>query len=256
MAAEAWLLRGADAMWGRLDAPPNFPRDPTRLARYGFRVRLMGVPALRLSVVAERLRSRDFPCPPAEPDRELRGCLVHFNETTFLFFDSRDDAAEQRYTIAHELAHLWLEILEQRERVRRRLGEPTLEVLDGVRPPTGPERFQAILAGVTLQLQHHLLERDQELGVQDGGVLLAEERADRLALELLAPADEARRRLPADGAWDQWVPEATARLETAFGLPRPIAKAYARRLGQEAGLRQDFWGWMSGAHLASRRKGR
>ena len=256
MAAEAWLLRATAAMWRRLDEPIAFPREPARLARYGFRARLVESPSLHLQTVVDWLQHRQLPAPAAEPNRALRGCLVHFNATAYLFYDSRDDASEQRYTIAHELAHLWLEILERRERVRRRLGAAALDVLDGRRAATGPEQFHALLSGVTLQVQHHLLKRDEGLGVRDGGIMLAEERADQLALELLAPADEALRRLPPRAAWNDWVPETARRLEIVFGLPHTVAAAYARRLGRDCGHGPDFWDWMSGAHLRGRKKNR
>src|SRR5205823_3234608 len=53
----------------------------------------------------------------------------------------------------------------------------------------------------------------------------AESRADRLAVELLAPEEDAEARLAADPAADP-----AFVLRTAFGLPPEVARTYARWL--------------------------
>src|SRR4051812_17576535 len=58
MAAEAWLVRAAEGMWARIGGPTELPRDVDRLARYGFRVRPILLPGLRLSTVSAWLRDR------------------------------------------------------------------------------------------------------------------------------------------------------------------------------------------------------
>jgi hypothetical protein len=253
MAVEAWLLRAAETMWARTGGPPPFPRDVNRLARYGLHVRPVPMPRLSVSLVGEWLRRAGLPIALQGSDRALRGCLVACFQRPHVFLDADDPPDEQRYTMAHELAHLWLEVLLPRERVRGQLGEKGLQVLDGQRPPTAAERCQALLHRVSLTPAYDLMERDGELGLVHGGVLLAEEKADRLALELLAPEDAALRGLPEARPWSEWLPLAGERLAEEFALPAPMAAAYARRLAPSAGVAPSFWERLSGSHLTRER---
>ena len=242
MAAEAWLRQGATALWACAGGPPPFPRNLNRLWRYGLQAKLCCVSRLTLSVVAEHVRQLQLPAIPAEPDRRLRGCLVVGRERPHIFLDTGDPEDEQRLTLAHEIAHLWLEVMEPRDRVREYLGERALEVLGGLRDPSAAERLHATLLHVPLRRPFHLLERDAEYGLACEWTRVAEERADRLALELLAPEDEALRRLPVAGLpFSEWLEQATATLIQEFDLPPLPAHGYARRLAPTVGARPSFW---------------
>ncbi|HTE17225.1 MAG TPA: ImmA/IrrE family metallo-endopeptidase, partial [Armatimonadota bacterium] len=220
MAAEAWLVRAAEGLWGLAGGAPTPPRDLNRLLRYGLRLRPIAISHLTLGLVAQHVPHAGLAPVAAERDRRLRGCLVVTLGRRLVFYDPEDPEDEQRYTLAHELAHLWLEVIEPRERVRALLGEGALQVLDGHRDPTPGERMQAVLHRVSLHRPLHLLERDGELGITQGGILLAEERADRLAVELLAPQDEARRVLPLPRAsFAEWLKLASGQIVEQFRLP-------------------------------------
>ena len=160
---------------------------------------------------------------PAPVNRELHGALVARRGRGLILVEAGDDDAERRFTIAHEVAHFIIEYRNPRDRIVSSLGGAVLEVLDGDRPPTTTERVHSLLEGVPLGPHLHLLER---------GLLrprefaeAAESAADRLALELLAPAREVRRRVGARASRNA-VEQA---LEGDFGLPRAVAGAYARR---------------------------
>lgn len=246
MAAEGWLTRAADAIWAHHRAPAPYPRSLEPVARYGFGCQLVALPGLRLALVCDWLRQRGCPLPEEARDRPLRGCLVAAPGARFLFTDRRDPEDERRYTTAHELAHLWLEIEAPREGVRQHLGAAALAVVDGCRPPTAAERLRAWLHRVPLGVSCHLLERDSLLGLADGGTLLAEERADRLALELLAPEEEAICQLPGSLPWREWVPAGASALAVWAGLPATIAEAYARRLAPAVEAGPSFIERLSG----------
>jgi len=233
--AEAWLQRAAAEMWARLDPRPAGPPDLEELALFGLSATTVLQPRLTLQGVRDWLQRRDLPAPAAEADRPLRGCLVAWSHSRFVFLDADDAPCEQRYTLAHELAHLWIEIDAPRARARAELGEAVLEVFNGQRPPTATERAYSLFHRLPLGVATHLLARDAALGLTDGAVLLAEGKADRLALELLAPEYEALERLPDPTAWAEWVPEATRTLEREFRLPEGIAREYARRLAPRIG---------------------
>lgn len=241
MALEAWVSHAAEEMWGRLGDEPRFPRDPERLAVLGFEAAPVRLAGLRVSVVSEWLRRRRQPPLPREPDRPLHGCLVAGAESCLIFLEAQDSEAEQRYTMAHELAHLWLEVLGPRQRALRIPGPAAARLMDGAGYAGLSERLYAAVHGLRLRRASHLLRRDGPLGLMNGAVFLAEERADRLALELLAPEAEALRVLPPPASFTPWLEHAAERLERAFGLPGSLARGYGRRLAPCAGVYPSFW---------------
>ena len=108
-----------------------------------------------------------------------------------------------------------------REDVARRRPD-LLTVLDGDRAPTNAERFDALLADVPIGLHTHLLERDGYGGHLSSTTAEVEDRAERLALELLAPL----------GAVLQETAEQDPKsvLHERFGLPFGVATRYANHI--------------------------
>ena len=127
---------------------------------------------------------------------------------------------EQRLTIAHEVAHFLADYLLPRQRVLQALGAHMAEVLDGLRRPTPAERAAAILSHIRLGAHIHLLPR---LGIDaddDWAVAHAEDRADHLALELVAPQACVRDVLDVLLNRQGVTPhDVRAALATHFGLP-------------------------------------
>jgi hypothetical protein len=158
--------------------------------------------------------------------------------------DKEDD---RRFSLAHEVAHFILDYLQPRERAVHALGPTALDVLDGVRPATLQERVAGVLKGITLEVHVHLLGRSAAGDVDSFGVLDAEDRADRLALELLAPCDVVLRRLSANAV--QWrdpsaLDNAVTILQGDFGLPRGVAESYARFLVSNRRAPATFREWL------------
>jgi hypothetical protein len=140
----------------------------------------------------------------------------------FALVDGSDADPEQRFSIAHELAHFLRDYWCLRRQVLKRLGTAALEVLDGDRPPTSQERLYALLRSVPLGFHLHLMERDSEGNPATSSIANAEHDADLLAYELLAPAahvlsDE----LPAGKQ------ALVRRLREFYGLPGIQAARYA-----------------------------
>ncbi len=184
-------------------------------------------------------------------DRPLQACLITLGgQANFIFLDSTDSPAEQLFSLAHEVAHFYLDYQQPRQKVARKLGKSALEVLDGLRPATPEERLSGILAGVRVGPYHHFMQRDGQGNILSGQVLVAEERADRLAIELLAPYETVmplvKKAIQVERTHAGRITVAGNILTTEFGLANPIAKIYAGQLIQELGQGQSFREWLGG----------
>src|SRR5437879_6403771 len=108
-------------------------------------------------------------------DRPVQACLVARQGWGIAFVDGSDADAEQRFSIAHELAHFLLEYWQIRQEVCRKLGGAALEALDGKRCATTDERVGALLRNAPVGFRVHLMERDCEGNPATRDIALAEE---------------------------------------------------------------------------------
>jgi hypothetical protein len=211
LAAEFWDGTGLHA---------TFPRRVEQAIALKLPLALVGLSPLTIVAVGHWLRQRDIAIRLPNDRRELCGCLVAFGGRGFIFFCGSDSPAEQRLTTAHETAHFLIDYLWPRQQVIQDLGEGIVEVLDGLRPATPAERAAAILSRLHLGPHIHVLPRRGRDQDSDVAVAHAEDRADRLALELVAPQVCVRAVLDALSARQALTPEAArVTLATHFGLP-------------------------------------
>ncbi len=231
----SWAEMEAEVFWAAVGEPPPFPRDLTGVLPLALPVAVVVLPALGLARIEAWLAARGspyrFPCGA----RRLRGCLVAHAGGGLLLVDEDDEADERRFTVAHEAAHLLLDYLRPRQDAIARFGQGIVDVLDGWRPMTRIERIDAVLANCPIGVHVHLLERRGDLGA---GTAAAEERTDRLACELLAPAREVARFRAADQD------ELTDLLRGLFGLPAVQAACYAGHLLRAWRPAPSFVDWL------------
>ncbi|HET8628273.1 MAG TPA: ImmA/IrrE family metallo-endopeptidase [Thermomicrobiales bacterium] len=228
MTLPLWVADAADAFWRAAGEVEPFPRDLRRAIAFALPLGVVSLPRLRLRGVDDWLRGEGIDCRLAPADRALRACLVARRGQGLIFLDGTDPPDEQRFSLAHELAHFVRDYWLPRRQAGDRLGPAVLEVLDGARPPRPEERVQAVLARVELGYHVHLLDRAPD-GAPGPAVASAERAADLLACALLAPAADALRDLPALPAPARR--EAVARrLAAEFGLPAAPAARYAATL--------------------------
>ncbi|MCS6802892.1 MAG: ImmA/IrrE family metallo-endopeptidase [Chloroflexota bacterium] len=237
----AWIEGLAEAFWRAVGPGPR-PRleDAISLVTPLVVVRL---PRLRpQSVNAWLARYGIAPQLDGRSGR-LHGCLLVQRDTGVIFIDGSDPPEEQQFTLAHELAHYLADYQRPRERALRLLGPAIAPVLDGDRPPTDDERLSAVLRGVPLGAYVDLFEYDTL------ATMAHESDADRLAIELIAPADAA---LPLAAATADLPPlerptVLTERLVAAFSLPPAVAASYAGRLLTCLHLDRRLPAWLAGA---------
>lgn len=224
MSVPVWCVDLAEQFWLAAGSPPPFPRDLRRAAT-AVPLTVVDIDGLTLAGVCRWFERCGLPFSTAEPDRPLRACLVARQGVGFAFVDRRDDPAERAFSLAHELAHFLRDYRHPWGKVETRLGKAALEVLDGRRGPTPGERLAALLRRTPLTAFAHLLRRDDDGRPATAAEREAEDAADRLAFELLAPADAVGP--VADRATLVDI------LVTAFGLPPKPAARYAAILTPE-----------------------
>jgi hypothetical protein len=230
MRIPAWVCTAAAAFWeaaGGLEPFPRTLRGP--IARSGLELTLKELPALGVRSARRYLTGLGVVWKCSSSDRPLRACLAAHAGAGLILLDAVDPPREQVFSLAHELAHFLRHYREPRRHARRRLGDGITEVLDGRRPPTAPERVHAVLAGLALGPHVHLMHRGPRRELVSEQVAAAEEEADQLAYELLAPAAGVAAR------GEEFVgPAGPARLEQVlrevFALPAVQAEDYTLRL--------------------------
>lgn len=230
MKVPLWASELADGFWKAAGGPEPFPRALRGpIIRSEFDLTVKELPGLNGRSAERYLAGLDVTWACGSPARPLRACLVASAGAGFIFLDAADPPREQAFSLAHEVAHFLRHYLEPRRRACRRLGEQVLAVLDGARPPTEGERVHALLRGVPIGCHVHLMGRGPRREALTGEVAVAEEEADRLAYELLAPAAAVSARL-GEVEGEAGRARAVEVLRAVFGLPAAQAEEYGRLL--------------------------
>ncbi|MBA4192010.1 MAG: hypothetical protein C0467_28865 [Planctomycetaceae bacterium] len=221
-----WCADLADGFWARVGTTPAYPRDLRKVIAAAVPLSVIDLPSVTVTAVRQWFEWMNLPIHLDEADRPLRACLVALCGEGFAFVDAYDTDMERNFSIAHELGHFLRDYFNPRETVIQRLGSVALEVLDGKRPPTPTERFQAVFRNAPIGPFTHVLRRD-ETGIPLTHVERESEfAADRLAFELLAP-------VAALGDCENRN-ELVTRLVDVFGLPPEPATRYANLLLPDA----------------------
>jgi Zn-dependent peptidase ImmA (M78 family) len=229
MSVPQWAAELTRAFWVEAGMTEPFPRTLRRPVARALPVSIVLLPRLRLDGVHTWLRENGVPCLCDERDRPLRACLAARRGIGLIFLDGTDGEEEQRFSLAHEVAHFLRHYRHPRQRACQRLGEQVAEVFDGERAPTEQERVHALLRSIPLEFHLHLMRRGPRCEVVNAAAARAEEEADLLAYELLAPAADVLRRIGMVQGVAGRV-RLTAALQSDFGLPTEQAADYSRRL--------------------------
>lgn len=203
---------------------PKFPRRLAEEVLLSLPVTLVPLAHLTSEDVRAWLARRGVHHRVADIHRSIHGCMVAWAERGVIFYDTADGENQQRFTLAHEVSHFVLDHLLPRTRALQAFGREILPVLDGRRDPTPEECLSSVLDQIPIGLQVKLMDRGPSNSTCAGRVAKSEQRADCLALELLAPAEHVLGELrgaPGDGV---------ARVASRFGLPPEVARMYVGRL--------------------------
>lgn len=187
MSVPLWAAELANNFWEDVGEPEPFPRSLRRSIACALPLSVVLLPKLSVSSALDWLKACGIICQLGGVDRPLRACLVARNGHGIAFLDGADCEDEQRFSLAHELAHFLRDYWQPRLIAGRRLGVKALQVFDGQRPPDSAERVSALLRLTSIGFHAHLMDRENGLVSHD--IEERESSADRLAFELLAPAE-------------------------------------------------------------------
>jgi hypothetical protein len=230
---EPWLQSMVDEFWSAVGEPESFPRHLEQAVLWALPVAVVKLSHLSIRRVNAWLVQRDIEISLDAVERPLHGCSIAYAGTGVMLLDAADPDDERRFTLAHELSHFLVEYFYPRQRAMSRLGPRITEVLDGLRRSTVEERIHAVLQHAPLGVHTHLMARRPDGALGCGRLAEAENRADRLALELLASAAEVQKCLVRPGqpaSFQEGVARTRRLLIDDFGLPTSVATAYARAL--------------------------
>jgi hypothetical protein len=221
---KVWVTELATRFWETVGEPPPFPRDLRAALCWLPKLHLLEVPNLTLATATDHFARFGVPCRRPAEDRPLAGCFAGHCGTGVILLDATLELAELLFTLAHEVAHYLRDYDKPRRKVVGRLGPSALEVLDGLRPPTVNERLACVFREVAVGSHTHFLDRDRWGRAGTEEVREAEDAADRLACELLAPFTAVNASARSDHI------SLTACLTSDFGLPPTEAAKYAALL--------------------------
>ncbi len=225
MTAPLWVRELAGVFWREAGFVEGFPRNLREAVDLSsFELTIKDRPGLSIDGVENYLRHQGVTWRCGAADRPLHACLVAVNGHGWIFLDAEDESCERAYSLAHELGHFLRHYWQRRRRAVEQLGPAVLEVLDGRRDLRPGERLHALLRGVPVGVHSHLMHRGEAAVAP--AVEQAEEEADRLAWELLAPEKEVLALLGGAGDFER----ALALLGKEFGLPEAPARRYATEL--------------------------
>jgi hypothetical protein len=227
-----WLHRAIDKFWGD-DRPDSFPVNLELEAVTRLPLALFEVRNLTTQALGEWFETYGAPLHLHVAPRPLRAALIAYAGVGVIFVDADLNAAERLVSVAHESGHFITDYLMVRSEVEA--SAPHLvDVLDGLRKPNEDDYIAAVLNRLPLGVHTHLLARNDLGEYSSAETERSEERATRVAWELLAPQASVEERVL--GLGNPF--ELTSVLRREFGLPVAAARAYAsflRRLGDEGG---------------------
>lgn len=244
------LSRWAEYFWDLVGEEEPFPRSLERPVSKTLPLAIIKMPRLTVGQVHQWLRQRGICRSFFHDDRALRACLLADRGRGLIFLEGSDPADEQRFSLAHELAHFLLDYLAPRGRAKDVLGNRGVQIFDGIESAKPEEQLTAIFRNVPLRPLTHLMYRGEKGEIRSLRVLDSESCASQLALELLAPREyilsDITRLRPETGSWTELAEIAANHLTGRFGLPAPTARIYAQHLICVIRSGQSFREWLFG----------
>lgn len=226
----------AEEFWKAAGGRASAPYDIYGAVNLALPVDIVSLSNLSVKNIEKWLAQRKIVINIGLEDRFLHGFILVSRGNGFIFVNGTDPEEERRYTVAHEISHFLLDYRLPRENAVKKLGPGILDVIDGRRDATILERIDGALYAVLAKPYTHLLEKLGDGSYENWDVQQAENDADDLAIELLAPRSEVTKsfypiktRLSFNSVKDQCYHE----FRDKYLIPKYIAEIYSTRIAYE-----------------------
>jgi hypothetical protein len=216
----------AQGFWNGTRLGAAFPRDIEKAVALKLPLALVKLPRVTVPMIRHWLEERRLRARVPNDQRDLMGCLIAYRGLGIAFIAGADSAEEQRLTVAHETAHFLRDYLLPRQELLTELGDEVADVLDGKRLPTPFERANAVLSHMRLGAHVHLMPRGGDDEESDHAVAGAENRADGLGLELVAPRARILTFVRIASKTSVTPEDTCTVLSERFGLPRNVFQRF------------------------------
>lgn len=225
----ARVTDAASSFWLRAATPWSLKPNIHRAALRSLPLAIITMRDLRPSTLTEWGARNGIESLTSLGDRPLHALLIAKSGRGIVFLSAEDDYAEQRFSLAHEIAHFLFDYQLAREKLAQTAGSTILDAVDGNRPVSLEERLAVALSPHTLPALPHLLDRGSFGEVEHSEIAIAEASADALGYELLLPsyivlrvANELRITQRGDLVFrlSEWI-------EREAGFPKSAARRYA-----------------------------
>src|SRR5262249_17100680 len=118
-----------------------------------------------------------------------------------------------------------------------KLGDEIGQVFDGLRRPTVAEQVHSLVTNTAIEVYSDLMERDAARGGMSPELWAIEDKADKVALALLAPPETALAQVDLSvPRFEQRHAALRSAMHDRFGLPMYIAASYSWALLASIGL--------------------
>jgi IrrE N-terminal-like domain len=223
----------AKGFWAQTDQKSMPPFDISGTVNLLFPIDIINLSELSLRKVEQWLLQRNIHINVDANDRHLHGFILIYKGSGFIFINGTDSEEERRYTIAHEASHFILDYKIPRDQIIEKMGLQIQDVLDGVRDATEYERIDGLLNSINIRPFTHLLEKEGDGSFESIQIFNAENNADLLALELLAPNSKVIKETLAGKesiSFYEFEKKCYEILIQKYKLPNSIAKQYSTTL--------------------------
>lgn len=230
---QPYISNIAKDFWNKIPIKKEPPYDIFGAVSLTMPLDIISLSGLTIAKIEKWLSERNVTLDMGISNRSLHGFILTFQDTGFIFIDGTDTIDERRFTVAHEVSHFILDYKIPREKAVSKLGVGILEVLDGYREATVTERVEGILSSNVIRPFTHLLEKSGDGSFFSQEVFNAENDADSLALELLAPSANIVREIKGSFPkiqFQDFKARCNQLLHSKYGLPISISEDYSTQL--------------------------
>ncbi len=232
--ATPYIIELATSFWKKAGDISSWPRDLDQAVAVALPIDVVSLSRLSTKKIEKWFRSRNFSYQLLADDKLLHGFIMMNRGKGFIFLNGTDSKEERLFTLAHEVSHYIIDYQQPRIKASKVFGKRILEVVDRLRPPTSQEQVDSVLLATEIKPYTHLLAKGSNSYCNDLKIWQAEDKADALAFELLAPFNSVYADLKEKSvsSYKNCCAVAEQLLINKYGLPSSVTSLYAHFLAR------------------------